>query len=448
MRESCTIVVLSGVMGLAVVAAGCTADPVETPLRAGGDATVYSRTSDAFSMPAPNLTAEELEQHRAGDAAFESVFVSGPAQVNAGLGPTYNNASCARCHLRDGRGMPVAGPGPLRSHLLVRVSLAEGTSDVPGGAVAVSGLGTQIQDQAIYGISPEANVVIEWEDIGGEYGDGTSYTLRRPRLVITLADGTALPATIMTSLRQPPPVFGLGLLEAVPEAALEALADPDDADRDGISGRMNQVWDAMRGVATTGRFGHKANTPTLHQQGAAAYVNDMGVGSSLFADAGGAVEVDDDTLADAVFYTQTLAVPARTATADLTVQQGEALFDDLGCVSCHVDTLDTGAHEVAAVAYQTIQPYTDLLLHDMGAELADGRPDFLADGNEWRTAPLWGIGLTNTVLPGAGFLHDGRARTLEEAILWHGGEAQAARDGFRAAQAADREALIAFLRSL
>jgi len=402
---------------------------------AGGDTTVDNRTTDAFTIPIANLDLADLPEHRAGDAAFESVFVPLPATVNGGLGPTFNNASCARCHLRDGRGMPVAGDTPLRSHLLVRVSTPDGDP--------LPGLGSQLQDHANYGIAAEATVAIVWEEVAGTYQDGAPYSLRRPRLTITLADGTPLPAGTLTSLRQPPPAFGLGLLEAIGDDTIEGLADPDDVDGDGISGRVNHVLDVATGALAVGRFGHKSNTPNLRQQAAAAYVNDMGVGSSVFPD-GETAEIVDDTLDATVFYTQTLAVPARVEGAEA----GYGVFRDFGCDGCHRPVLETGDHTIAALAHQTISPFTDLLVHDLGDDLADGRPDNEADGREWRTPPLWGIGLTHTVLPGSGFLHDGRARTFEEAILWHGGEAEAAREAFRTADAATREALITFLESL
>jgi CxxC motif-containing protein (DUF1111 family) len=410
----------------AAVSAGACAEPEQAAPRAGGDTTVDDRTTEAYSMPAPNLDAEAFERHRAGDAAFEAVFVAAPADVNPGLGPMFNNTACARCHLRDGRGMPVAGPGPLRSHLLVRVSMADG-GDVPA-------VGRQLQDQAVFGVEPEAVVDLAWVDVPGTYGDGAPFTLRRPSLAITLAGGAPLPADVQTSLRQPPPVFGLGLLEAIPEDEIVAAADPDDADGDGISGRVNRVADGA-----LGRFGHKANTATLVLQAAAAYANDMGVTAD---------EIDPAIVEDTAFYTQTLGVPARTGLDDADVQRGEDLFASHGCASCHTPTQGSGDHPVAAVAHQTFHPYTDLLLHDLGEDLADGRPDFDADGREWRTPPLWGIGLTHTVLAGSAFLHDGRARTLEEAVLWHGGEAEASREAFRTSSAADRAALIAFLRSL
>jgi CxxC motif-containing protein (DUF1111 family) len=237
-------------------------------------------------------------------------------------------------------------------------------------------------------------------------------------------------------------------LEAIPEADIVQQADPDDRNGDGISGRPNRVWDVVQQAPMLGRFGWKANTPTLLQQSAAAYANDMGVTNPLFPAADGPQDINMETLTAAAVYVQTLAVPARTLLDDPRVQRGERLFAQANCTACHLSTWRTGEHQIPALANQTIHPYTDLLLHDMGAELADGRPDFEADGREWRTPPLWGIGLAQTVLPYSSFLHDGRARTLEEAILWHGGEAELAKETFRTLSAANREALIWFLRSL
>ncbi|MCC6213336.1 MAG: thiol oxidoreductase [Polyangiaceae bacterium] len=416
--------------------------------RAGGDTTVASRSSNAFSFPAPALSDTELELHLAGDVAFEATFVTPPAVVNPGLGPLFNNDACLKCHVRDGRGLAVAGQGPLGSPLLVRVSVLEGEPELPGGPIPAPGLGTQLQDHAVYGAEPEATVRLEWIPRAGAYADGEPYELRSPRVTLTRPDGAPLPGEVLASPRIPPPVFGLGLLEAVPEASLLALADPDDADGDGISGRANRVWSVEAGEAVVGRFGWKANAPELRQQAAGAYAADMGVSSSVFPGPGGTVEVDEATLEAVVFYTRTLAVPARDAWDDPVVRRGEALFRGAGCARCHVETLSTGAHAVASLAHQTIHPYTDLLLHNMGFDLADARPDFDASGTEWRTPPLWGLGLSQTVLPYSTFLHDGRARTLEEAILWHGGEADASREAFRTAGATDRASLLEFLRSL
>ncbi|NBD10643.1 MULTISPECIES: di-heme oxidoredictase family protein [Corallococcus] len=438
-------------LGALLWLAGCggkDTEAPEAPPRAGGDTTINDRTSRAFAQAAPNLSLEHEALHREGDAAFAAVFVPGPAPVNPGLGPAYNNTSCNGCHLRNGRGMPVMGGGPQRTQLLVRVSLPDGTPDHPNGAVPVPGLGLQIQDQAVYGASPEASVTLAWEEREGTYADGTAYGLRSPRITIVMPDGSAPPSNMRTSLRLPPPVVGLGLLEAVDVATLQALADPTDANSDGVSGRLNTVWDVQARALVPGRFGWKANSPNLRQQSAEAYFNDMGISSPLFPEADGTFELPLRTLDAAVFYAQSLGVPARTAMDDAAVKRGEAKFKDLGCVACHRDTLETGEHPVAELSHQRIHPYTDLLLHDMGAGLADGRPDGDATGNEWRTAPLWGLGLTQTILPYSSYLHDGRARTLEEAVLWHGGEAERAREGFRSLSASDRAALVRFLQSL
>jgi len=425
------------------------AEHPETPYASGGDLTVFDRSSNGFGGPGPNLDEKELAQHFEGDAAFESVFVTSPAPVNPGLGPTFNNTSCNGCHPRDGRGLAFAGGPPLFSPLLVRVSLAAGagTPEAPGGVVPVPGLGTQVQDHAVYGQSPEATVLLTWEDIVGEYGDGTPFTLRQPIIEMTYPDGTPVGDEVLMSGRIPPPVFGLGLLEAIPEAMIESLADPDDHDKDGISGRTNQVWDAGLGKAVLGRFGWKANTANLEGQVAAAYANDMGISSPLHPDGDGTMEIDQATIDITTFYVATLGVPAPHE-AGPEARHGAKLFRAMGCTGCHAESFETGDHPIAALAHQKIRPHTDLLLHDMGPGLADGRPDWQASGSEWRTPPLWGVGLTATVLPLATFLHDGRARTLAEAILWHGGEGEKSREAFRKARVADREALLAFLRTL
>lgn len=435
---------------------------------AGGDTTIQNRTSQGYSQPAPNLSREWLALHQVGDRHFEAAFVTSPAPVNGGLGPLFNNTSCAGCHIRDGRGMPVPG------QLLLRVSLPrQGLLDLPeaipalptgtapvlqanahleasvslGNAPPVPGIGTQIQDQAVYGYLPEARVKLHWQEQPGTYADGTPYSLRSPQFEIILPSGNPLPSQVLISPRIPSPVFGLGLLEAVPEAEILALADPEDANQDGISGRPNFVWDVEQHSEKLGRFGWKANNPTLLQQGASAYINDMGVTNPLFPEPDGSYEVDANTLKANTVYVQTLAVPAPTLRQDPQVLRGERLFNAANCAGCHVPTLHTGPHEIPALANQTIHPYTDLLLHDLGEALADHRPDFRATGQEWRTPPLWGIGLVQTVLPYSGYLHDGRARTLAEAILWHGGEAASAREAFRNMPEGDRTALLRFLNS-
>jgi CxxC motif-containing protein (DUF1111 family) len=451
------LVLASGVAIAIIIATTLFAPDTVDPAMAGGDTTVISRSSRAYEHPAANLSAKSTQEHFEGDLAFDAVFVTAPARVNPGLGPHFNNASCTGCHLRNGRGLPEKG------QLLVRVSSprnsgtptteASSPKDYHSEGVIpsentppVPGIGTQIQDQAIFGHPPEAQVEISWQEQSGQYADGTAYQLRSPQAQITRPE-QPLPPGMMTSLRIPPPVFGLGLLEAVPEQTILALADPGDRNGDGISGRPNQVWDMAKKGPSLGRFGLKANQPNLMQQSAAAYFNDMGVTNPLFPEADGSSDIDAKTLKAATVYSQTLAVPGRTLLDDPQVKRGEKLFTQT-CATCHVSELQTGNHEYAELANQTIHPYTDLLLHDMGEGLADNRPDFQATGSEWRTSALWGIGVTQTVLPYSSYLHDGRARTLEEAILWHGGEAQQAQKMFVAMKQSDRAALVRFLQSL
>ena len=435
--------------------------PTQAIPLAAGTTTVFNRTSSAYEQPSVGLTEVDDERHAESDAVFEAVFVTAPAEINPGLGPLFNNASCVGCHVRNGRGLPTKG------QLLVRVSDGEWPEsqltpeDVAGKTLSsediaylahtppVAGVGNQLQDQGIYGQQPEASVTIDWQEEAGQYADGTSYSLRSPHYTITLADGSPLPDTVKTSPRMPPAVFGLGLLEAIPEDELMAIADPDDQNNDGISGRPNRVWDMLAKQMAMGRFGLKANQPNVYQQTAAAYVDDMGVTNSLFPEADGSYDLGDEELDLATFYTQSLSVPARTLLDDPTTKQGETLFDQANCAACHISTLKTGDYpRLTLLENQTIHPYTDLLLHDMGEGLADNRPDFDATGTEWKTPALWGLGLSQTVLPYSKYLHDGRARTLEEAVLWHGGEAQASKDAFMAMDEGDRAALVRFLRSL
>ncbi len=436
-----------------------TSAPADTDLassmRPGGATTIDNATSNAFSMPAPNLSPADLDMHVVGDAAFEARFVTPPAAVHGGLGPVFNNVSCINCHVRDGRGRPDLGT--LDSPLLFRLSLPGAAAN--GGPVPVPGFGTQLQQHAVIGAEPEADVVVSYTDVSGSFADGTPYSLRRPEYVLT-APYRSMPATVMVSPRIAPPVFGLGLLEAVPESSIMARSDPADADADGISGRPNMVWSVAEGRTVLGRFGWKANVPTLIEQTAGAYNEDMGVTSPLLPfescheqpqfEHGGSSspEINAETLNAVAQYVRTLAVPAARNLDDPVVRHGRALFDQAGCAGCHTPTLTTGTSDIGALSEQTIHPYTDLLLHDMGEGLADNRPDFLATGSEWRTPPLWGIGLTRTVNGHTFFLHDGRARSLSEAILWHGGEAESSRTFFLGLDKSDRDALLAFVSAI
>ncbi|MEO7995262.1 MAG: di-heme oxidoredictase family protein, partial [bacterium] len=293
----------------------------------------------------------------------------------------------------------------------------------------------------------------------GTFADGAGYALRKP--VFTLVNqALPFPAEAMTSLRVGPGVLGLGLLEALNASTLENRADPNDANGDGISGRVNHVWSTERSRLEVGRFGWKAGQPTLREQVAAAYRNDIGLTNSVFSSesshgqpqADGRdddPELTDDILDSTTFYVQSLAVPARRRITDPGIMRGEEIFNTAQCAACHTPTQTTGVNpNIPEVSNQTIHAFTDLLLHDMGPGLADGRPEFEASGSEWRTPPLWGIGLQGPVVGHTFFLHDGRARNLTEAILWHGGEAEASKETFRTMDAPDRAALLAFLNSL
>lgn len=335
-------------------------------------------------------------------------------------------------------------------------------ADAHGGPLAEPVYGGQLQDRAIVNVPIEGGFVILYKEISGSFADGEPYSLRSPTYQLRGLNFGPMHSQTMVSPRVAPAVVGMGLIEAIPESAIMAAADPDDADNDGVSGRVNMVWDQRKETIALGRFGWKANVPTVEQQTAGAFLGDLGVTSELFstenctasqpecaaAPNGGSPEIGAERLADVVFYTQTLAVPAMRDIDDPQVQQGARMFAQAGCDACHTPQYTTGSHEIEALSNQTIYPYTDLLLHDMGPELADGRPDFEADGQEWRTPPLWGIGLVETVNGHTMFLHDGRARNLTEAILWHGGEGSASRDAFKSLSREQRDALIRFLESL
>lgn len=465
--KNCLIGII--LISLASVVIGCKSDSSSiigigkssdtTGALSGGDTTIFDASSHAFSIPAPNLSTTALEKHLDGDVEFEAVFVTAPAEVNPGLGPIYNNISCVNCHSRDGRGRPPKVDEKLVS-LLFRLSLPNTENGESGKApIPVPGYGTQLNNRAIYGTPAEGSVKIEYNEQPLTTEDGTRVHLRYPNYTIT-DTYKPLPEDVEVSPRVAPVVFGLGLLEAIPEEAILTFADETDVDEDGISGKPNYVWDVVQKRHTLGRFGWKANQPNLLQQVASAYHDDMGLTTSLFQlensfgqsqlkENNTTPEISDEILDVVTFYVQTLAVPARRNVDDPQVLHGEQLFAQAQCASCHIPTLRTGTLPgVPSVSNQTIHPYTDMLLHDMGPDLADNRPDFHANGREWRTPPLWGIGLVRTVNGHTNFLHDGRARNLMEAILWHGGEAEKSREITLQMSKTERDALIAFLESL
>lgn len=451
-------------ISLALVLGGGIVGALEgNPELSGGATTVHDTSRDAFARPAANLPTAKLREFAFGNRLFNTKWAAPPASVKTldGLGPLFNRNSCSGCHFKDGRGRPPGGPDEEMLSMLVRISLPG--VDSHGAPLAHPVYGGQINPQSLQGIKPEGRVGITYTEKPGAYADGETYSLRVPQYHFTDFQYGELEDTVLFSPRVAPAVYGLGLVEAIPETAILRNEDPDDADGNGISGRANRVFDIASAGIKLGRFGWKAGQPNLRQQSAGAFVGDIGITSTLFPEenfsevqaaqgvavSGGEPEIEDGFLRKLVFYVQTLAVPARREITEPAVVRGEEVFHELDCSSCHQPAFVTGEHpEVPELSNQAIFPYSDFLLHDMGPELADGRPEFAATGNEWRTPPLWGIGLIETVNGHTEFLHDGRARGYAEAILWHGGEAEPSREKFRRLESEERESLIAFLKSL
>ena len=422
----------------------------------GGDTTVFDDGDEALVHPLRNLSADYRGPFQIGDGVFNRNWVSAPATPvgRDGLGPTYNATSCSGCHDNNGRGATPQGDEPFLG-LLLRLSV--GGTNEHGGPQPDPVYGDQLQPYAILGVPAEGTPRVTYAEQPGTYGDGQAYGLRAPTYTVVdlgfgpLADG------ILISPRLAPQMVGLGLLEAVDEATIEGFAATN-------GGHTNHVWDVAKQATALGRFGWKANQPTLAQQSFAAFRGDIGITSALFPDkSSGPTQTDclnapmsdtipniQDPKAEAmVVHAMALAVPARRNLEDAQALHGEELFGQIGCGSCHIQKMVTGVlADWPELSNQTIHPYTDLLLHDMGAGLADGRPDFEATGSEWRTPPLWGLGLSGVIDGYLFLLHDGRARDFAEAILWHGGQAEAASESFRNLPKSDRDALVAFLQSL
>ena len=461
-------------IAIGTLAAQQEAKQLEAAMSGGETSVVIARAQmadrDAFSLPASNLSLTRRGDFFAGNSFFQNAWVTAPASVKArdGLGPLFNTMSCQSCHIKDGRGRPPR-PGEDMISMLVRISVPGPDTDearrmrITGGVVPEPIYGDQIQNHAIAGHKAEVQVELEWTKVAGRFADGTPYELRRPTVHLQEAAYGPIADDVQTSPRVAPALIGMGLLDTVPVETLAELADPDDANGDGISGRFNMVWHATQNRTVPGRFGWKCEQPDIRQQSAGAFNGDIGITSSIFpndsltaaqrahieAPDGGKPEVSDEILDLVVFYCKTLAVPARRSHDDPVVLEGERLFREANCHACHTETLTTGDDPAfPELSGQTIHAYTDLLLHDMGEGLADGRPVYEATGSEWRTPPLWGIGLVYLVNRHTNFLHDGRARSIEEAILWHGGEAEASKQAYAGYSRQQRRSLLAFLKSL
>jgi CxxC motif-containing protein (DUF1111 family) len=447
------------------------AEPGEA--RSGGSATVRKTDQNAFSLPSANLPPSRRVDFSVGNSFFRSPWVIAPSTTTArdGLGPLFNTNACQGCHIKDGRGHPPAPDAQNAVSMLVRLSIP----DAPAYSKVIEQLGVvpepvyggQLQDMSVPGVVPEGKVRVDYTPVPIRFKDGTEVELRKPTLQITqLGYGPMHPDTRF-SARVAPPMIGLGLLEAIPDESILANADAQAKAKNGIAGRPNRVWDDAQQKTVLGRFGWKAGQPNLNQQNVHAFSGDMGLTTRLRPvddctdaqtackqapngnGADGEPEVSDNILRLVLFYSRNLAVPARRDVSAPEVLAGKTLFFQAGCQSCHTPKYTTAANAAEPeLANQVIRPYSDLLLHDMGDGLADHRSEFQASGRDWRTPPLWGIGLTQAVSGHTQFLHDGRARNLLEAVLWHGGEAAAAQQQVLSFNAEQRAALLAFLNSL
>ncbi len=465
-------------------------DPQE--MKQGGHAGINIDSTESYSKPSSNISPSRKGHFFIGNAFFKQPWVVAPASTDSrdGLGPLFNVAACQSCHIKDGRGHPPVDANDTADSMLIRLALPP-TTDKQKQQLANSEIekvphpvyGGQLQDRGIPGVHAEAHIDTKWTDVPVKFKDGHVETLRRPTFTFSQVGYGAFGDEVMVSPRIALPMIGLGLLEHIKAEDIKMQADPDDKDGNGISGKANQVISSLDGSVQLGRFGWKAGQPFLVTQNQGAFNGDMGLTSHLNPNSSctpsqtaclkapsGAddqqdgkepVEVSDDIVKFVEFYTRNLAVPNRRHADDPQVLAGKKRFYDMGCINCHTPRyqLPTTAEGHLEQDGQIIYPYTDMLLHDMGDDLADrtlaGKlPDkdvqveFLATSYEWRTQPLWGIGLARIVDKEAGYLHDGRARTPLEAVLWHGGEAEDAKNKVLELDKQGRAELEAFLGSL
>lgn len=435
----------------------------------GGSTTVNKFDSNAFSLPSANLAPTRRLDFSVGNSFFRNPWVIAPATTTSrdGLGPLFNTNACQNCHIKDGRGHPPAADAVNAVSMLVRLSIPAQATDAEllakKGVVPEPVYGGQLQDMAIPGVAPEGRVRVSYTPLPVTFADGSVVELQQPQVEISELGYGPMHPDVLMSARVAPPMIGLGLLEAIAEEDILANQDPDDLNGDGIRGRANRVWSHETQALALGRFGWKAGQPSMRQQNADAFFNDMGLSTPLLSGSacteqqtdclaapdGGAPEVNAKIEAQVLFYSRNLAVPARRNPDSPEVLKGKQLFQQANCHSCHTPRFVTRKDAAEPeLAEQVIFPYTDLLLHDMGEGLADQRPEFLASGRDWRTPPLWGIGLTEAVSGHTRFLHDGRARNLMEAVLWHSGEAEASKQQVLQFSQPERDALLAFLNSL
>ncbi|MEE2745550.1 MAG: di-heme oxidoredictase family protein [Pseudomonadota bacterium] len=426
------------------------------PSLSGGATTRFDKTRNAFSRPAKNLPFQLKRKFSEGNKLFRTIWVDKNKSNTShiGLGPTYSAAACIHCHQGDGRSMPPKTNDHGSAGLVLRLANYKEGNTI---------YGEQIDTLAIDGVPAEAKVRIKYKYIDGQFGDGTVFTLRKPIIVIENSQFGPVPKQIHG--RVAPAIIGLGLLAAIPEITILHWADQHDSDGDDISGRPNKVYDPTTSSTAIGRFGWKAGSSSLVHQTARALIMDIGITTSFFpinrcplpqlacqkTSQTNGPETDLSIVKLLSFYSGALAVPARRNVNSKAVKQGSKLFVKAGCAKCHIPLTKTGVNTTRDFVFtqnQTIQPFTDLLLHDMGFGLTGKSSEGIANEREWRTAPLWGLGLIPKVNGDLRLLHDGRARNVSEAILWHGGESNVARSNFINMTAEERKLLIIFLHSL
>lgn len=464
-------------------------DPQE--IKQGGDTGISISSAESYSKPSSNLTASRKGSFFIGNAFFRQPWVIAPASTDSrdGLGALFNVAACQSCHVKDGRGHAPMSIDDDADSLLIRLAMPATTDEQRQQLqnsliekVAHPMYGGQLQDRGIQGVPAEARIAVQWTDKTVTFTDGHVETLRAPTFNLTKPGYGPFDDELMVSPRVALPMIGLGLLEQIPDEDIKKQAIDNDNNSD-ISGKFNWVMDPQTGKQALGRFGWKAGQTKLLTQNQSAFNEDMGLTSNIRphescmptqtacvkattgADEQGdgrpPVEVNDEVAKFVEFYTRNLAVPHRRNADDKLVLAGKKRFYDMGCQSCHTPRYQLPKTDDDHLEQhgQVIYPYTDLLLHDMGDDLADrtiagklppkdAQVEFLANSYEWRTPALWGIGLAQTVDPQATFLHDGRARTLMEAVLWHGGEAQEQQKKVLNLDKQGRAELNAFLKSL
>ena len=448
----------------------------------GGSTTVMQHSKPRFDLPSANLPTEFKTDFHVGKALAQQPWVKAPTATDSrdGLGPIYNARTCMACHIKGGKGIvPQDGNSELFSSL---IRLSKPGNNKTSGVIPHPAYGDQLQTQSTSlahqlrhmpsaqsiakDVEPEAYAYINWQKKSVYYPDNKNITLRYPTPEFKHLNYGDIAQDTLISLRTAPMIHGMGLIELIPQHQINALIDENDDNQDGISGRSNHVWDSVKKSTVPGRFGLKANKATLTLTIAGAFANDLGISNPLVkhqpctqqqtacitapnGDDENGVELNQSQLDRVVFFNRNLAPVAARNLDEKQTETGRELFYDAGCSLCHNPSFITGTSESQThLSNQKIWPYSDFLLHDMGTELADNRPDFEANGQEWRTPPLWGIGLQEAVNGSTALLHDGRANTIEEAILWHGGEADSSKQFFMTLKKSDRDALIKFVESI